>query len=317
MELPSQEADIPAGGGLAAAQNQGLDARRFPAQLLQRRVVLRRRYEALRRRSRRRGRYRKLRKFRQHVVRGFNQLRAFAQQRVATAGQCGVDRTRDRKDLAPEIGRQSRGDQRATLGRRLNHQNPLGGGGDETISPREVALVRRRTECQFARDGATALDDRARQSVVSGRVDAVDSGADERDRAAALAERALVGRTVNALGEATQDGQTGLGQMLRKMSCVLKTDNAGLAAADDGHRGAREPRRIAQDIEQAGRIGKIQQACWIGRVVQGQQRALALAMQPFERSVHRGFARRIGRHQGARARGTDDRGEPVLILGED
>ena len=79
MELPFQKAHAPAGGGLAATKNQGFDARRLPPQLLQRRVLLRGRHEALERRTRGRGWYPKPRKFRQDVVRGFDQLCAFAQ----------------------------------------------------------------------------------------------------------------------------------------------------------------------------------------------------------------------------------------------
>ena len=54
-----------------------------------------------------------------HVVRGFDQLGTLPEQAVAAARHRVVDRARHREHLAPRLGGQAGGDQRARAARRI------------------------------------------------------------------------------------------------------------------------------------------------------------------------------------------------------
>ncbi len=127
--------------------------------------------------------------FVEHVLRRLDQLGAILDEAVAAFGEWRVDRTGNRKHVAPLLRGEARGDQRAAGERRLDDQHAARETADQPVAARKVARKRRRAQREFRNDAALSGEP-VREVAVARRIDAVDAGADDRD-ATTCAPRAL------------------------------------------------------------------------------------------------------------------------------
>ena len=195
-----------------------------------------------------------------------------------------VDRAGDGHDLAAGLERLAGGDQRAGLARRLDHQGGQRQAGDQPVAPRKVVALGLGAERQLGEDRA-AGGDRVGQRPVARRVDPVDPGAHDRERAGRGLKRALVGCGVDALREAADHGEPRLAQRAGEVASVAQPGLGGVAAAHDRDRRARERCRIAPHEQHRRRVGDLEQAGRIARVVEADQ-VMVIGLRPVERGRH-------------------------------
>ena len=101
------------------------------------------------------------------------------------------------------------------------------------------------------------------------RVDAVQPGADHRDRAARAVERALVRRAVDAQRQARDDGRSRARLRWRGEGArVVRALRRGVAAADDGERRRGQQLEPALRVQQQRRVGGFEQRRRIGGVAE-------------------------------------------------
>ena len=90
-----------------------------------------------------------------------------------------------------------------------------------------------------------------------------------------------------------------------------------MATADDGQGRTGEKLRVAGDIDQQRRVGEVQQAFRIARIVKRQDRAGVGPIQPFQRVGGGRCAAGIGREQSGRAVGADDGSQVSQAMAQD
>ncbi|CFL86926.1 Uncharacterised protein [Bordetella pertussis] len=203
---------------------------------------------------------------------------------MAAARQGRVDGAGDGEHFAAAFAGQPRGDERAALARRLDHQDAARQARHQAVAARKMVALGARAQGQFA-DQRAVLDDAVRQVAVRGGVDAVDAGAHHGHRAGALLagqQRAFVGRRVDAQGQAADDAPALAGQVAREGACVVLPAGRGVARAHHRHGGPAQAGGVAVDVQQDGRVGDGQQLLRIGGVGQGQD-VVAGLLGPLQR----------------------------------
>ena len=169
----------------------------------------------------------------QHVLRQLDQLGALLDQRVAAARLRRMNGAGNRKDFLALLGRQPRGDERARLQRRLNHQRAPAQTGNDAVALGKVGRQRRRAQGKLA-DEQALQGNAVRQLQVFFGVDPVQSGADHRNRRAAAQQRAIVRRAVDAQRQTRHHANTRAAKRLGKLPGIALALRGGIAAAHDG-----------------------------------------------------------------------------------
>lgn len=147
-----------------------------------------------------------------------------------------------------------------------------------------------------SRDQRAVRGDAVRQFAVAGRVDAVNAGAHDGDRARAVragVQRAFVRRRVDAQRQSADDAPAVRGQMAGEGAGIFLAARRGIARTHDGKRRTLQIRRVASHIQQDGRISDGQQTLRIGGVGQCQDVPAGRA-DPFQGAVH--LCRHVVRH---------------------
>ena len=91
------------------------------------------------------------------------------------------------------------------------------------------------------------------------RIDLIGSGAEHGDGLAAAFERASVGGSIDAFGQAAGDGVAGLGESPGEGACVRQSCRGRAARTDDGDLRRPQAGRIAGHEQRRRRIGRIPQ----------------------------------------------------------
>ena len=195
-----------------------------------------------------------------------------------------VDVARDGEHLSPDLGRQAGGDQRAGLQRGLHHQRAGALGGDQPVALRKVARQRSGAQRVFAQQQAM-LGQAPRQRQMGARVDAVQPGAHEGDAAAGAVQRALVRRTVDALGQARHHGDALAAQRGGKAAGIQQALRRGVTAADHGHRRTLQQVEPAERVHQQRRVTEMQPGGGIVGIAQRQQAVLGRFVPPALRAL--------------------------------
>ena len=218
---------------------------------------------------------------------------------MTTLGQRGVDRAGNREHVAALLGRLACRDQRAGLHCRLDDKHAGREAADDPVPFRKVARQRRRTDRIFA-DDAAFLRDALAQGAVAGGIGHVRPRADDGDRSAAAAQRALVRGRVDAQREAGHDAQAGTGQAFRECLRIRPALRTGIAAADDGQ--ARPIQQMGQpsNIKKQRRIGDPGQQFGIAGLAQ-RDGVVAGPGEPVQRRIEQA-ACRVGRRLQQRVR---------------
>ena len=142
---------------------------------------------------------------------------------------------------------------------------------------------------------------------VAPRIDHVEPGADDGDRAGAAGQGGLVRGGVDAERQPRDDDPAGLAQMRREGACVVESLRRRIAAADDRHRRRLEQLDPAAHIEQERRIGGIEEELRVARIADDDGVArLVAAAEPLPAGVSTG--RELVRNAAERGgnAGTDD-----------
>ena len=132
-----------------------------------------------------------------HVLPSLHEGRAVLDEAMGTPAHETGQRSRHRHDLAPELSREARGDERAALLGGLHHHHAQRQAGDHAIAHGEIARERWRARREL-RHHRAALGDFEREPTVLRRIDHIHARAQHGDRAAARPERATVGGAVDA-----------------------------------------------------------------------------------------------------------------------
>ena len=133
----------------------------------------------------------------QHVVRGLDELRAFADQPMRPFRERRMNGTGNGEHVAALLARKSRGDERARRQRCLDDEHTAGQTAQQAIAPRKVFLPRRRSG-PILGEQCSAFRDCARQRSIARRVDAIGAGANDGNRRSRTGESAFVRRRVDA-----------------------------------------------------------------------------------------------------------------------
>ena len=168
-------------------------------------------------------------------ARVLDQRRAVADQLVAALRARIERRAGHRHHLAPRLGGQPRGDQRAGPRRGLDHHRPALDPGDDPVAVREMARARLGPGRHFG-EHQPALVQRRLPLLVFRRVEDVDAAGDDADRAAV--QRAVVRRAVDPAGQARDDDQVLLPEIVRQAAREAARGRRGIARADDRDRRA-------------------------------------------------------------------------------
>ena len=136
-----------------------------------------------------------------------------------------------------------------------------------------------------------------------GRVDAVDTGSGHGDGAGLACRGAfqgpLVGRGVDAFGQAAGDDDAAPRQGFGQGLGVAQSFVAGASAAHDGHGSGLQGGQRAASVDQQGRIRQIQQRSRVAGIVQCQDMAVIARVQPGQGRLDVLLAHRVVGQQGA------------------
>ena len=181
------------------------------------------------------------------VVRPLDQGRARPQERVAALRRQRAGPPRHRQHRSPQLQGEVGRDQRARAPPGLDHDHRLRQARDDAVARREAPGRRGRAGPVLGQQRA-ALGDPRRQPAVAARVGHVHARPEHRDREPAAVQRALVGRGVDAVGQAAHDDRPPLGQSGRERAGERPPLRRRPAAADDRHdRGPGQRRRHRLD----------------------------------------------------------------------
>ena len=207
--------------------------------------------------------------FLEDVGGSLHQLGAFTDQAVAALGHGGMDRTGNGEHFPPLLGGQPRRYEGAALERGFHHQNSPGKSGDDPVAAGKVGGERRGAEGKFGNDQAFFGDGQC-QIAVAGRVDAIDTGADDRQGRSGPGQGTSVGGGVDSQGQSADDGQAVAGQGRGEGCCRSDAPGGGVAAADDGYTRPRQQAGIAPQIKYRGRVGDLEEGRGIVGVGEGE-----------------------------------------------
>jgi hypothetical protein len=135
-----------------------------------------------------------------------------------------------------------------------------------------------------------------------GGIDAIQSGADKRDRAARPRQSAFVGGAVDAHRQPRDNGQPVLTQETSERSCVVHALGRRAAAADNGDGRRRQQLDPAQREQQQRRVGRLQQQLGIAGIAQHDDVAWRFALcglEPAQRGGEEGLVARVAALQRA------------------
>ncbi|MEY4362754.1 MAG: hypothetical protein RLZZ24_106 [Pseudomonadota bacterium] len=158
----------------------------------------------------------------EYIVHRFDQLGPLANQRMTTVRLRRVNRTGHRHHLTAHVERQLRGDERARMQCRFDHQGAQSQCGDQTVATRKMRGQRRCAQRVFAQQ-QTLLCNALRQRLVLTRIHPIQTRADHGHRqtrvtrcgaGARCTQRAHMGRTIDPQCQARDDAQASLGQSL-------------------------------------------------------------------------------------------------------
>ena len=142
-----------------------------------------------------------------------------------------------------------------------------------------MSRQRWRADGKFAQQQAT-IGNFTRQFQVGSRIDPIQPGAYQRNRAARAAQRALVSGAVDAGRQAGHHGQAGLAERGGESVCVVEAFGRRMAAADDRQGRALQQGKVALGVEQQGRIGQVQPDRRVVRVGQRQDPPTGFGGEP-------------------------------------
>ena len=134
-----------------------------------------------------------------HICRVGADRRALFQEIVRAFGARIERRTRNREHFAPLLIGETRGDERTRTTRRLDHDRPEREPRHDAIAAREIAAARLPSHGHF-RNHRAPFDDLFEQRRMFGRIDAIESPGQHRDRAGR--KRRAMGARIDAAREA-------------------------------------------------------------------------------------------------------------------
>ena len=126
------------------ARDQRVEVDRIVAQRVEQRAHARRRRAAVRRVATSAATAPAMPQLLEHVLRGLDELRAFADQLVTALRERRMDRAGNREHVAALLAGEARGDERARRQRRLDDEHAAREPADQAIAARKVLLARRR-----------------------------------------------------------------------------------------------------------------------------------------------------------------------------
>ena len=144
--------------------------------------------------------------------------------------------------LPPLVESGPRGGESTAALPRFHHDHRARPAGDHAVAAREVLLPRAGEERELAHEGPVPRD-RVGEGGVLRRVEAVEAGAEDRDRAPAAVEGAAVRGGVDAAGEARHDRQPGRREVPGERPGEGEAEAGGGARAHHGDR----PLALARD----------------------------------------------------------------------
>ena len=179
---------------------------------------------------------------------------------MAAARLRRVDRARDREDLAAGLGRQARRDQRSGPQRRLDDQRAARQAGDDAVADRKVLRQRRHADRELADDRCRRQRCDARERAMPRRIDAVEPGADDGDRAGRRprARPRARRRRCRAPGPRRSTSRLRL-RCAAKARAFSRPCGVGLRLPTIAIDGAVQQLEAAPGIEQQRRVGGLQQ----------------------------------------------------------
>ena len=222
----------------------------------------------------------------QQVLSALHQLCALLDKCVAALRVGRMYRSRNGEHLAPLIGGEARGDERARGERRFHHQATARKARDDAIAPREIGAMRGRAEGKFAYDQPLPRDAFAQRAIAL-RIEDVGTGTQHRDGGSLRIQPAAVGGGVYAEREAAHDGEAGGAESARKVFRIAHALRCGIAAADHGQTGTRQQFAPAAQIQQRRRIRSLKQRLRIFAVGE-RENGIAFCGCPFEGGIDGG-----------------------------
>src|SRR5260363_157612 len=193
-----------------------------------------------------------------------------------------MNRPRKRKHFTARLSRQPRGNQRAGLRRRFNHQRALCKTRNQAVALRKVRSARGRAKRPFGHD-CTRRGNLLRKRMVTRRIDKIDARAHHRDGARTALKRALMRCAVDSQRQSRHNAQARIGQRARKLRRILKPLGTCMTASHYRKRGHMEFRQAAAYIQHRRRVGDFKQGARICRV--GERHEMMVGCKrPFHRA---------------------------------
>ena len=158
---------------------------------------------------------------------------------------------------------------------RFDHHHEVGQAGDDPIAGRKTPGLGTGTQRRLAQQQAD-LGHPVPQPRATAGVHDIESAAHHRHRCRGPCRRGhgqgpLVGRVVDAAGQAGDDGDAGLGQLRGPGTSQLEPVGRRPAGSDDGHGGGSQRQRISTSEQQGRRLGILLQPQGITRRAPHQQ----------------------------------------------
>ncbi len=166
--------------------------------------------------------------------------------------------------------RHARSDQRAGFRRGLDHGDTGGKSGYQAIAAREMPRLRCFPKSPL-RDDRTGFGDHFHEVGIVGGISDVDTGCDDRDRAAAAFDGSLMRGRVDAARKAGNDGKAAGSQILGHRLREQTAAGAGIARADKGDGRPKENVRITSDRQERRRIMDLTKQTGIARFAMGDE----------------------------------------------
>ena len=197
---------------------------------------------------------------------------AVGSQEVDGAARVGVgEAAGDGEDVAVVAGGNGGGDEGAAFIGGFDDDGGVGQGGDDAVACREVARVDGGAVGVFGDEGAAGGQYLFGQIAVLGRIDAVQSVAEDGDGGQPVGEGGGVGSGVDAVGKSA-DYRCVVGfQFVNEAVGVVDAVGGGAAGADDGHRTFGVEVGVAHDIEQCGTVVGLGAVETLGVVGRGEE----------------------------------------------
>ncbi len=187
-----------------------------------------------------------------HVVEdvggGGDQLRALLDEAVRANGGGVVDATGDGVDRAALLAGLGGADEGAALRTRLDDEDAERAAGDDAVAHGEGLAVGLRAHGELGDDGARGGNFFG-EGLVFRRVELEEAAAEDGDGAALRGEGGLVGGGVDAPGEAADNRNAGVGELVGEFFRGVRSVMTGLARADDADGMAVAFEDFAKDVK--------------------------------------------------------------------